>query len=357
MSVNKVNSDGSLSRVAGGTLYADLAVGSIVPFGGSTAPSGFLLCNGAEVLKTAYAELYAVIGDAFGTASDNTKFKLPDLRGEFLRGAGTNSHSGQGNGGTVGQHQDATGIDSFITEQITHRLVAGYGAGNRTSTINADASTRSGLAGSAYQKLEQSTTDVYVDRCFVRPTNTSVNYIIKAKQVAVPADFAPVDVIENGNMKAVTSNAVYDEFKKIQPQTYECSGFLVNSTAEEITGFGRATVTLREGIAEIKFSARIQTNNGPTTFTWGLNRDLLRLRIPGLPNITPISNNSNLYFFSGNGAVLTDLMGFAGMAVPTDQFWTPARMYQTDGTIGSWGSDQFPINSYITGTVYGVYTV
>ena len=57
MSVNKVNSDGSLSRVAGGTLYADLAVGSIVPFGGSAVPSGYLLCNGAEVLKTAYADL------------------------------------------------------------------------------------------------------------------------------------------------------------------------------------------------------------------------------------------------------------------------------------------------------------
>jgi len=80
MSVNVVNNDGSLSRVAGGTLYADAPIGTISPFGGSVIPNGYLLSDGAEVLKTTYAELYAVIGDTFGTASENTKFVLPDLR-------------------------------------------------------------------------------------------------------------------------------------------------------------------------------------------------------------------------------------------------------------------------------------
>jgi microcystin-dependent protein len=188
MSVNKVNSDGSLKRIAGGTLYADAPLGTILAFGGTSAPAGWMLCQGQALSRTTYAKLFAIIGTAFGTGDGSTTFNIPDLRGEFLRGAGTNSHSGQGNGGSVGTHQDATGIDSFITEQTTHRLVAGYGAQNRNSTINADASTRSGLTGCAYQKVEQSITDVYVDRCFVRPTNTSVNYIIKAKMVALPAD-------------------------------------------------------------------------------------------------------------------------------------------------------------------------
>ena len=97
MSVNKVNSDGSLLRVAGGTLYADAPIGTISPFGGSVIPNGYLLCDGAEVLKTAYAELYAAIGDAFGIASDNTKFKLPDLKetvpvGIGTRGSGVTTH-------------------------------------------------------------------------------------------------------------------------------------------------------------------------------------------------------------------------------------------------------------------------
>lgn len=166
-----------------------------------------------------------------------------------------------------------------------------------------------------------------------------------------------VDAVTDGDMHAVTSNAVYDEFKKVQPQTYECSGFLVNSLAGEITGYGRATVTLKDGVAEIKFSVRIHTNNGSATFNWGLNRDLLHTLLPNLPIITPVSTNSNLQFFAATGAVLVDLMGYGGMASGDNQFWIPARMYQTDGSTGIWGSDQFPANSYITGTVYGAYTV
>lgn len=166
-----------------------------------------------------------------------------------------------------------------------------------------------------------------------------------------------VDAVTDGDMHAVTSNAVYNELKKVQSQTYEGFGHLINSNNNEINGYGHVAVTLENGIAEIKFSARISANNNPSTFNWGFNRDLLRMLIPALPNITPISSYSNLQYFSGTGVFLTDLMGYSGLAVVADQFWTPARMYQTDGTIGSWGSDQFPINSYITGTVYGTYTV
>ena len=138
---------------------------------------------------------------------------------------------------------------------------------------------------------------------------------------------------------------------------YECSGFILNSVAGEISGYGRATVTLKDGRAEIKFSVRIHTNDGPATFNWGLNRDLLHTLLPNLPVITPIGNNSNLQYFAGTGDVLVDLMGYGAMASSSNQFWVPARMYQIDGSTGTWGTDRFPINSYITGTVYGVYTV
>ena len=50
MSVNTVKQDGSLQRIAGGTLYADAPIGTISPFGGSAIPSGYLLCNGQAVV-------------------------------------------------------------------------------------------------------------------------------------------------------------------------------------------------------------------------------------------------------------------------------------------------------------------
>lgn len=60
--------------------------GSVTYFAASTPPSGWLKANGAEVSRTTYADLYAVIGDTFGAGDGSTTFLLPDLRGDFVRG-------------------------------------------------------------------------------------------------------------------------------------------------------------------------------------------------------------------------------------------------------------------------------
>jgi len=65
------------------------SVGEIKMYAGTTIPTGWLLCDGSEVLKADYPLLYAAIGDAWGTASANTKFKLPDLKGRFPVGVGS----------------------------------------------------------------------------------------------------------------------------------------------------------------------------------------------------------------------------------------------------------------------------
>jgi microcystin-dependent protein len=80
-----------------------LPTGSIMAFGGADAPSGWLLCDGAVVSRATYADLYAVLGDAFGAGDGSTTFKLPDLRQRFPIGkaaAGTGSALGA-TGGTI----------------------------------------------------------------------------------------------------------------------------------------------------------------------------------------------------------------------------------------------------------------
>ena len=61
-------------------------VGSIVAFGSSVAPQGFLFCDGSEYLISEYPELHAAIGFSYG-GDFSTTFAVPDLRGDFLRGA------------------------------------------------------------------------------------------------------------------------------------------------------------------------------------------------------------------------------------------------------------------------------
>lgn len=65
---------------------AGVPTGTIVAYGGSTPPNGWLLCDGAQVSRSTYAALYAAIGNAFGAGDGSSSFHLPDLRGRFLRG-------------------------------------------------------------------------------------------------------------------------------------------------------------------------------------------------------------------------------------------------------------------------------
>lgn len=61
--------------------------GTVTAFAGSTAPEGWLLCDGSAVSRTAYAALFAVIGTTYGAGNGSTTFTLPDLRGRVAAGA------------------------------------------------------------------------------------------------------------------------------------------------------------------------------------------------------------------------------------------------------------------------------
>lgn len=61
-------------------------IGVIFPYAGSTAPTGFLLCDGSSLLRAGtYAALFAIIGTDYGSV-DGTHFNIPDTRGKFLVG-------------------------------------------------------------------------------------------------------------------------------------------------------------------------------------------------------------------------------------------------------------------------------
>jgi microcystin-dependent protein len=79
--VLKTDGAGTLSF---GTL-GGVPTGSVFYFAASTAPTGYLTCDGSSISRTTYADLFAVVGTTFGSVDGNT-FNLPDLRGEFIRG-------------------------------------------------------------------------------------------------------------------------------------------------------------------------------------------------------------------------------------------------------------------------------
>lgn len=62
-------------------------IGSITAYGGSTAPSGWLMCNGAAVSREKYSLLFDVIGTIYGDGDGSTTFNLPDMSGKTAIGS------------------------------------------------------------------------------------------------------------------------------------------------------------------------------------------------------------------------------------------------------------------------------
>lgn len=63
-----------------------LPVGTILPYGGASAPTGFLLCYGQAISRSTYADLFTAIGTTYGSGDGSTTFNIPDLRGRVIAG-------------------------------------------------------------------------------------------------------------------------------------------------------------------------------------------------------------------------------------------------------------------------------
>lgn len=119
---------GQLLQANGGTAAPSwvaspgVPTGSLFPYAGSSAPTGYLLCDGAAVSRSTYATLFGVLSTTYGSGDGSTTFNLPDLRGRLPLGAGTG----------VGLNASGTGKPSGTNQTAR---TAGQWLGNETVTL------------------------------------------------------------------------------------------------------------------------------------------------------------------------------------------------------------------------------
>ena len=66
--------------------------GIVMPFAGSVAPEGYLLCDGSAVSRSTYSDLFTAIGTTYGAGDGSTTFNVPDLSGRVVLGV-SQSHA------------------------------------------------------------------------------------------------------------------------------------------------------------------------------------------------------------------------------------------------------------------------
>jgi microcystin-dependent protein len=161
--------------------------GTILPFGGATAPSGWLLCNGASVAIASYPALNNAIGVLWGNPGGGS-FNLPNLTGSFIRGIGTSGvHVGPTTVGSVQMDQMQGHVHGIATVLAgssggSYALPSQYHLEAKLNVQISDIGKQlngSNQAGATYFPTDDLTNGVPRTGSETRPNSKGVNYIIK----------------------------------------------------------------------------------------------------------------------------------------------------------------------------------
>jgi len=150
----------TLAKLAAAVQNALLPAGAVQAFAMNSAPTGWLAADGTAVSRSTYAALFSAIGTTYGAGDGSTTFALPDLRGYFVRGSGTNG--------------DGTAAGAFGTKQVdefkshTHTVV------DNSFTV---AGAGGGLGGLVAGSVTRTTSSTGGDE--TRPKNIAMLYCIK----------------------------------------------------------------------------------------------------------------------------------------------------------------------------------
>lgn len=130
--------DNALGKVA--SEAASLPIGSITMFGAADAPEGWLICDGKEVSRGQYGELFNVIGTTFGNGDGASTFNLPDFRGNSPIGKKSLDNLGDAIGSASHTHtlsDDGRALLRTVSgsHELRYRAISGVTSWTDTQTI------------------------------------------------------------------------------------------------------------------------------------------------------------------------------------------------------------------------------
>ena len=182
-----------------------MTAGIVMPFAGTTAPQGCLLCDGSAVSRTTYSKLFGVIGTTYGPGDGATTFNLPNLSGRVVIGV-SSSHAI----GTTGGSESVTLTDEQLPEH-TH-VVPQHGHGNNIAVKTPSLShsiTQPGLKyynSSVYTNMGGS--DAIVPKAIAEVTISTTTTVDDhpSQSCTVGGGVAPCSEFESGSYGSGTSH-------------------------------------------------------------------------------------------------------------------------------------------------------
>lgn len=190
--------------------------GSVMHFAMSTAPTGWLKANGAQVSRTTYAALFAAIGTAFGAGNGTTTFTLPDGRGQFLRG-----------------FDDGRGVDAGRA----------FGSTQASQNLSHNHTGSSALAG---DHSHTGSSDTQGSHAHSGSTSAIADHTHTGSTSAIGDHTHPFTAVESGTIQSGNSNGRYTD-GAVSSTTGAAGGHSHSFTSNPAGGHSHTTTTNTAG--------------------------------------------------------------------------------------------------------------
>lgn len=160
------------AQVSGDTL----PIGSVLPYAGTIIPANWLLCNGSEISRTDYSQLFNVIGTKYGTGDGSTTFNLPNLKGRVPVGQDSTQSEFSTLGKTGGEktvtltvdqmpsHNHSTNIGTALSTDSGGYRVGESGVVKINDNISRNSDSQGG--GQAHNNLQPYIVQKYIIKAF-----------------------------------------------------------------------------------------------------------------------------------------------------------------------------------------------
>ncbi len=184
---------------------SDIPVGQIAFFARSTPPEGWLVCNGDLLTKSElYNALFDAIGNTFNrpTDTDTTKFRIPDLRGKFLR-AWQDENSGDDAGREFGSYQE----DDFKSHKHDIVDTGGSSAGDEEGKL--DVANNDGPTGTIASTQLTGGSET-------RPKNISLLACIRYAQVKISSIITNPSITTSNGITVKVGDTLYSDVRELE---------------------------------------------------------------------------------------------------------------------------------------------
>ena len=205
-------------------------IGGVIAFAGTTVPAGWLLCDGREVSRAEYPDLFTAIGTLYGAGDGVLTFNLPNLVNRFVEGGSTSGAVKEaGLPNITGKIHTLSTSEPFSPANTSQSELVSEGAFGLLSeheqyVYNWNSSRGAGTSGITFDASQANL--IYGNSSTVQPPAVTMLYIIRAVD---PLNDNFAIIYPNGGSKSAPANVTINT-RYVEPNPFP--GYHVYCMAE-----------------------------------------------------------------------------------------------------------------------------